>query len=70
MVNSPVGAGAILQAMADALPTPEDGDTTSALSSSYEALGLFVHACMANLGFRLLGFDEDKKIGTSDWLTG
>lgn len=46
--------------MADALPTHSQGDTTSDLSSSHEALALFTHACMASLGFRLLGFDEDK----------
>ena len=65
MAPDPLRPEAVLQAMADALPTPEPGDTTPALSSSYEALALFVHACMTNLGFRLLGFDEDKPIGTA-----
>lgn len=46
--------------MADALPTHSPGDTTSDLSSSHEALALFTHACMVSLGFRLLGFDEEK----------
>jgi hypothetical protein len=49
--------------MADALSTHKPNDTTSDLSSSHEALALFTHACMVSLGFRLLGFDEDKTIG-------
>lgn len=57
---NPLDPTAILQRMADALPTHARGDTTSDLSSSHEALALFAHAVMASLGFRLLGFDEDK----------
>lgn len=49
--------------MTNALSTHEPNDTTSDLSSSHEALALFTHACMVSLGFRLLGFDEDKTIG-------
>ncbi|KAI1656765.1 PI31 proteasome regulator N-terminal-domain-containing protein [Daldinia decipiens] len=60
MSTNPLSSSAILQQMADALPTHPQGDTTSDLSSSHEALALFSHACMASLGFRLLGFDEDK----------
>ncbi|KAF2973050.1 hypothetical protein GQX73_g586 [Xylaria multiplex] len=60
MITDPLGPPAILQSMTDALPTHEPSDTTSDLSSSHEALALFTHACMASLGFRLLGFDEDK----------
>ncbi|KAI1409201.1 PI31 proteasome regulator N-terminal-domain-containing protein [Hypoxylon sp. FL1857] len=60
MATNPLSPSAILQQMADALPTHPQGDTTSDLSSSHEALALFAHACMTSLGFRLLGFDEDK----------
>ncbi|KAH7035748.1 PI31 proteasome regulator N-terminal-domain-containing protein [Microdochium trichocladiopsis] len=56
----PLSPSAVLRAMAEALSTHQHGDTTSDLSSSHEALALFVHACMTSLGFRLLGFDEDK----------
>ncbi|KAJ1331823.1 PI31 proteasome regulator N-terminal [Microdochium nivale] len=56
----PLSPSAILRAMAEALSTHQQGDTTSDLSSSHEALALFVHACMTSLGFRLLGFDEDQ----------
>jgi hypothetical protein len=67
-MTNPLSPEAILQAMADALPTHPEGDTSSDLSSSYEALALFVHACMINLGFRLVGFNEDQKIGPSPCL--
>ncbi|KAI1169899.1 PI31 proteasome regulator N-terminal-domain-containing protein [Nemania sp. FL0916] len=60
MTTNPLSSSAVLQSMADALSTHEPNDTTSDLSSSHEALALFTHACMASLGFRLLGFDEDK----------
>jgi hypothetical protein len=58
-----LGREAILQRMADAIPAHQQGDTSSDLSSSYEVLALLVHAYMTALKFRLLGFDEDKKIG-------
>lgn len=48
--------------MADALPTHPKDDTSSDFSSSYEAIALFSHACMAAVGFRLLGFGEGQKI--------
>ncbi|KAI2614351.1 PI31 proteasome regulator N-terminal-domain-containing protein [Hypoxylon fragiforme] len=60
MSTNPLSSSAILQQMADALPTHPQGDTTSDLSSSHEAIALFTHACMASLGFRVIGFDEDK----------
>ena len=50
--------------MADALPTHVKGDTNSDLSSSYEAIALFSHACMTAVGFRLVGFGEGQKMGT------
>jgi len=49
--------------MADALPLRESNDTDSDLKNPLDSVALFVHACMVNLGFRLLGFDEDHKIG-------
>ncbi|KEZ41424.1 Pi31 proteasome regulator [Scedosporium apiospermum] len=53
---------AILQGMADAIPTHPQGDSSSDLSSSYEVLALLIHSYMTALKFRLLGFNEDKKI--------
>ncbi|KUI57507.1 hypothetical protein VP1G_04831 [Cytospora mali] len=61
MANNPLSPQNILQGMADALPTHEKGDNTSDMSSSAEAVALFTHSCMINLGFRLLGFHEDQK---------
>lgn len=63
MANNPLSPQNILQGMADALPTHEKSDTTSDMSSSAEAIALFAHSCMVNLGFRLLGFNEDQKMG-------
>jgi hypothetical protein len=63
MASNPLNPAAVLDAMANALPTHEKDDTTSDMSSSLDCVALFVHACMINLGFRLLGFNEDQKIG-------
>jgi hypothetical protein len=64
MSSDPLGVESILQHMADALPTHTKDDTNSDISSSYEAIALFTHACMTAVGFRLLGFGEDQKRGT------
>lgn len=63
-MSGPLTIDAILQGMADAIPTHPKGDQGSDLSSSYEVLALLIHAYMTALKFRLLGFDEDKRIGT------
>ncbi|KAL2121251.1 hypothetical protein VTJ04DRAFT_5278 [Mycothermus thermophilus] len=62
MTTDPLSPSAVLETAAKALPTHEKDDTTSDVSSSLDAIALFVHACMLNLGFRLLGFDEERKI--------
>jgi hypothetical protein len=59
----PLSTESILKHMADALPTHTRGDTGSDVSSSYEAIALFSHACMIAVGFRLLGFGEGQKTG-------
>ncbi|KAL2108937.1 hypothetical protein VUR80DRAFT_3167 [Thermomyces stellatus] len=61
-MSGPLTIDAILQGMADAIPTHPKGDQGSDLSSSYEVLALLIHAYMTALKFRLLGFDEDKRI--------
>lgn len=63
MGDNPLSPQSVLQAMAEALPTHPQGVPTSDISSSAEAVALFTHACMINLGFRLLGFSEDQKMG-------
>ncbi|TVY42264.1 hypothetical protein LCER1_G007478, partial [Lachnellula cervina] len=62
MANNPLSTDSVLKHMADALPTHAKDDTDSDISSSYEAIALFSHACMVAVGFRLLGFGEDQKI--------
>jgi hypothetical protein len=63
MADNPLSTDNILKGMAEALPTHAKDDTNSDLSSSYEAIALFTHACMAAVGFRLLGFGEHKRAG-------
>jgi hypothetical protein len=63
MASDPLSVESILKHMAEALPTHAKDDMNSDLSSSYEAIALFSHACMTAVGFRLLGFGENEKIG-------
>jgi hypothetical protein len=62
---SALSTQAILQGMADALPTHNPSDDSSDLASSYEAIALLIHAYLAALDFRLCGFDEDKNLRKS-----
>lgn len=61
----PLSTPAIVQAMADALPTHKPDDDTSDLASSYELIALLVHAYLASLSFRLCGFTQEKPIRKS-----
>lgn len=63
MSNDPLSTESVLKHMADALPTHVKDDTNSDLSSSYEAIALFAHACMTAVGFRLVGYGEGHKLG-------
>ncbi|CAG8970823.1 hypothetical protein HYALB_00001611 [Hymenoscyphus albidus] len=60
MAPNPLSTESILSHMAAAIPTHPKDDTGCDFSSSYEALALFSHACMAAVGFRLVGFKEDQ----------
>lgn len=62
MANNILSTENVLKHMADALPTHEKDDTNSDISSSYEAIALFAHACMVAVGFRLVGFGEEQKM--------
>ncbi|RDL30403.1 Uncharacterized protein BP5553_10281 [Venustampulla echinocandica] len=62
MTDNPLSTERLLKHMANALPTHAKDDTNSDLSSSYEAIALFSHACMVAVGFRLIGFGEDQKM--------
>lgn len=59
---SRLSATAMLQGMADALPTHIKGDDSSDLAGSYEVIGLLVHAYLAAIGFKLCGFNEDSNL--------
>lgn len=59
---NPLSNDSIVRHMADALPTHSKDDTDSDISSSYEAIALFSHACMTAVGFRILGFGEERKM--------
>ncbi|CAP71563.1 uncharacterized protein PODANS_6_790 [Podospora anserina S mat+] len=62
MTTDPLSPASVLGSMVEALPTHSKDDTTSDLSSSLDAITLFIHSCFTNLSFRLLGLNEDQKI--------
>lgn len=62
MASDPLSTESILKYMAEALPTHNNDDTTSDISSSYEAIALCAHACMVAVGFRLVGLGEEQKM--------
>ncbi|KAK5661170.1 hypothetical protein OQA88_11061 [Cercophora sp. LCS_1] len=55
----PLSPNSVTERMIEALPTHEKDDPTSDISSSLDAVALFVHACMASLEFKLIGLKED-----------
>lgn len=59
---SRLSTNAILQGMADALPTHKKDDDSSDLASSYEVVALLVHSYLAALDFKLCGFHQDKNL--------
>ena len=60
---SAITTTAVLEGMAKALPTHTQGDDSSDLASSYEVIGLLVHSYLVALGFKLVGFQEDRPLG-------
>jgi hypothetical protein len=61
-MSEPLSVAAILGGMAEALPTHPPNDESSDLASSYEVIALLIHSYLSALGFKLQGFDEDKKL--------
>ncbi|KAJ6786428.1 hypothetical protein PWT90_04050 [Aphanocladium album] len=59
---SALSTTAVLEGMAKALPTHTQGDDSSDLASSYEAIGLLVHSYLTSQGFKLIGFHEDRPL--------
>ncbi|ATY62626.1 PI31 proteasome regulator [Cordyceps militaris] len=59
---SAISTTSVLEGMARALPTHTQGDDSSDLASSYEAIGLLLHSYLSELGFKLIGFHEDRPL--------
>ena len=57
---APFTKDAILQRMADALPTHTASDDGSDLASSYEAVALLIHGYFSALPFKLRRFQKEK----------
>lgn len=64
MASPLLSTSAVLERMADALPSHAPGDDSSDLASSYEAVALLCHAYLTALDFVLCGFDEEKPLCT------
>ncbi|EXK24166.1 hypothetical protein FOMG_19096 [Fusarium oxysporum f. sp. melonis 26406] len=61
-MSDPLSVTAILDGMADALPAHPPSDDSSDLASPYEVIALLIYAYLVALGFKLQGFDKDKKL--------
>jgi len=60
-VNGALSPDSIVDHMLKSLPQDEDQEG-NLLKDAYSAIGLFCHACMLAVGFRLIGLGEDHKI--------
>ncbi|KAI9787136.1 MAG: hypothetical protein M1839_003371 [Geoglossum umbratile] len=61
MASNLLSPSSLAKLMASSLPK----DATPAVKNEYEAIALFSHACMAAVGFRLVGLGEDDRIETT-----
>jgi len=66
--NNALGAESLLNLMVKSLSSKTSDESRSAVKDPYAAIGLFIHACMLAVGFRLIGLGEDHKIGAADAL--
>lgn len=57
-----LSADSLVELMFKSLPKERDAQNP-ALKDPYAAVGLFCHACMLAVGFRLVGLGEDHKLG-------
>ena len=62
--RSPLSADTLVDFMIKSLPKDED-EGSPILKDPYAAVGLFCHACMLAVGFKLVGLGEDHKLGKS-----
>lgn len=66
--NSALGAESLSNLMAKSLPAKASNESSPMIKDPYAAIGLFAHACMLAVGFRLVGLGEDHKTGMCDAL--
>jgi PI31 proteasome regulator N-terminal/PI31 proteasome regulator len=66
--DGPLSAESLLKLMVQSLPAKASDESSPVVKDAYAAIGLFAHACMLAVGFRLIGLGEDHKIGTSGCL--
>ncbi|KAF7510377.1 hypothetical protein GJ744_006656 [Endocarpon pusillum] len=64
--NSALSAESLLNLMVRSLPSKSSAESSLVVKDSYAAIGLFAHACMLAVGFRLIGLGEDHKIDSQD----
>lgn len=67
--NSALSAESLLNLMVNSLPSKASEESNPTIKDPYAAVGLFAHACMLAIGFRLIGLGEDHKIGLWDSLS-
>lgn len=61
--NSALSAESLLDIMVKSLPEKASDESSPVVKDPYAAIGLFAHACMLAVGFRLVGLGEDHKMG-------
>jgi PI31 proteasome regulator N-terminal len=62
--DSALGVEKLLDLTVKSLPAKASDESSPVVKDAYAAIGLFAHACMLAVGFRLVGLGEDHKIST------
>ncbi|RPB20208.1 hypothetical protein L211DRAFT_813395 [Terfezia boudieri ATCC MYA-4762] len=67
MADNPLSPATLLTLIEGSLWTPTSEPSSArpqTLRNPYDAIALFVHACMLTVGFRLIGLDDDDRLDT------
>ncbi|KAF8417066.1 PI31 proteasome regulator N-terminal-domain-containing protein [Tirmania nivea] len=67
MTDNPLSPATLLSLIEGSLWKPSSESSSArpqTLRNPYDAIALFVHACMLTVGFRLIGLDDDDKLDT------
>jgi len=67
MADDPLRPAALLNLIEGSIgkpPSESSSDRPQTLRNPYDAIALFVHSCMLTVGFRVIGLDEDDKLGS------